>query len=73
MTINNQNLIKARKEKNLTQEQLAQMVGCKKSTISNWETGYSKPSLLDAKKVSDVLGKDINHLFFDNEVQEIHT
>lgn len=73
VTINNSNLIKARKEKNFTQDQLAKLIGCTKSTISNWETGYSKPNLLDAKKISEVLGKDLNHLFFDQEVQEPHT
>lgn len=73
MAAKNNNLIRARKEKNLTQEQLAQKIGCLKSTISNWETGYSNPTLSDAKKVSDVLEKDINHLFFGGKVQETHT
>lgn len=69
----NQNLINARKVKNLTQMQLAELLDCKKTTISNWENGYSKPTLDDVYKVAKVLGSNINHLFFDYKVQETHT
>jgi putative transcriptional regulator len=71
--LKNHNLIKARKGKNLTQEQLAELLDCKKTTISNWENGYSKPTLDDAYKVAEVLESDINHLFFGYKVQETHT
>ena len=33
-----------RKEKNLTQEELGKMIGTKKATISNYETGYRSPN-----------------------------
>jgi putative transcriptional regulator len=69
----NLNLINARKSKNLTQEQLAEILDCQKTTISNWENGYSKPTLDDAYKVAKVLESDINHLFFEHKVQETHT
>ncbi|PLR91108.1 helix-turn-helix domain-containing protein [Bacillus sp. T33-2] len=53
-----QRLRLARKAKLLTQEQLATLVNTKKTTISNYETGYSSPSnemlndLADALEVS---------------------
>ena len=34
-----------RKSKKLTQDALAKLVGTKKATISNYETGYSTPSI----------------------------
>lgn len=53
-----QRLKEARKRSKLTQEELAKMVKTKKTTISNYETGYSSPSnemlndLADALRVS---------------------
>lgn len=59
----NKELILARKDKCFTQEQFANFLGCRKSTISNWENGYSNPSLTDAFRVSKLLEKDVNILF----------
>jgi putative transcriptional regulator len=69
----NYELVKARKAKKLTQEQLADLLDCKKTTISNWENGYSKPTLNDAYKVSQILETDMNILFFGDVVQESQT
>lgn len=60
----NLNLIAARKEKGLTQEDLAQAVNCSsKATVSNWETGYSKPRLEVALAIAEVLEADVSFLF----------
>ncbi|MGG0794566.1 helix-turn-helix transcriptional regulator [Brevibacillus laterosporus] len=56
-------LAASRKEKGLTQEQLADLMDCEKSTISNWENGYSYPRLQDALKLSQTLGKRVEELF----------
>jgi DNA-binding XRE family transcriptional regulator len=64
----NERLISARKEKKLTQEQLAELLNYKKSTICNWETGYSVPRLSDAFRVARLLDKDVNYLFFEKNV-----
>ncbi|WP_181593033.1 helix-turn-helix transcriptional regulator [Paenibacillus sp. YN15] len=56
-------LIESRKKKKLTQEELAKILGYSKSTVSNWENGYSNPSLQDALKISRILEKDIDYLF----------
>lgn len=66
-------LTEARKRKGLTQEELAIQLGYQKATVSNWENGHSNPSLPDAFRVSEVLGEDINVLFSDLKVQEVHT
>ncbi len=60
----NSNLIIARKKKNLTQAELANMLKTvSKATISNWETGYSKPRLEVALAVSRILDEDVAFLF----------
>ncbi|MFF2909958.1 helix-turn-helix transcriptional regulator [Paenibacillus sp. NPDC057934] len=66
----NQSLTHARKKMGLTQEKLAGMLGYQKAAVSNWENGYSNPSLTDAFKVSEILGKDINEIFSDLKVQD---
>ena len=69
----NEALISARKRKGLSQEQLAEMLGVRKTTISNWENSYSNPTLSDAFRVADILESDVNVLFSGLRVQEYHT
>lgn len=69
----NEALISARKAKGLTQEQLAELLNCKKSSVSNWENGYSTPKLADAFRVAEILEQDVNHLFLANKVQDSQT
>ncbi|MFD1363071.1 helix-turn-helix transcriptional regulator [Lentibacillus salinarum] len=61
----NEKLILARKSKKLTQEQLANRLECKKTTISNWENGYSTPKLSVAFRIANILEKDVNSLFLN--------
>ncbi len=69
----NLNLIKSRKDKNLSQEQFAKMLGYKgKQSVANWENGYISPPLETALKISRILEKDIFFLF-GNLVQDSHT
>ena len=42
-------LKQCRKEKNLTQEQLAEKFGVSARTVSRWETGSNMPDLRDRK------------------------
>ena len=69
----NYKLVNARKAKGLTQENLAEKLMYKKSTISNWENGYSTPKMEDAFKVAEILDCDIKELFFNQKGQESHT
>ena len=51
--------IEARAEKNITQEELAKMVGTQKSNISRLESGTYNPSLDFLIKVAKCLRKEI--------------
>ena len=48
-------LLKIRKKKNISQEQLAQKVGVTRQTVSNWELNITIPNIDDLKKISDAL------------------
>ena len=51
-----------RKEKGLTQEQLAEQVGVARRTISRWETGSNMPDLDILIELSDFYGVDLREL-----------
>ena len=53
-------LKKARKAQDVTQEVLAERVGTKKSNISRFESGKYNPSLDFLVKVADSLGKQVH-------------
>ena len=53
-------IIKARKEQNMTQAELAKRVGTQKSNISRLESGNYNPSLDFLTKVSEALGKSLS-------------
>ncbi|MCY8144344.1 helix-turn-helix transcriptional regulator [Bacillus haynesii] len=69
----NYKLIQARKTKGYTQEKLAKKLEYRKSTISNWENGYSTPKMEDAFKLAEILEKDIKDLFLNQKEQDSHT
>lgn len=52
-------IIKARKEQNMTQAELAKRVGTQKSNISRLESGNYNPSLDFLTKVAESLGKSL--------------
>lgn len=52
-------LKRARKAQDITQEVLAERVGTKKSNISRFESGKYNPSLDFLIKVADSLGKQV--------------
>lgn len=53
-------IIKARTEQNITQEDLAARIGTQKSNISRLESGNYNPSLSFLEKVARGLGKEIH-------------
>lgn len=57
-------LISARKEKFLTQEQLAELVGITRAYLANIEKGKYTPSLEVAKNISAALNLSIDDLFY---------
>ena len=52
-------IIRIRREQNMTQAELARRVGTQKSNISRLESGNYNPSLDFLIKVSDALGKSL--------------
>ena len=62
-------LKKLRHESNLTQEQLAKMVGISRTMITEIENGNANPSVKVAKKIAAVLGFDWTR-FYEDEYDE---
>ena len=58
----NENLRKARLEKKLTQQQVADLLGVAKSTYCQYETGASEPNILRLKKLTKILETNIDSL-----------
>lgn len=57
------NLIKTlRKEKNLTQKELADLLGVTYQAVSKWENGKNIPDIAILKKISDEFSIDINEI-----------
>lgn len=56
-------LKKARTEKGMTQEQLAEAVGVVRQTISNIECGLTLPSITNAQAIAQVLGLNWTDFF----------
>lgn len=59
-----------RKEKNLTQEQLAEKLGVSNKTISKWETGKCMPDYVIVKNLCEELGITVAELIDGEEAEE---
>ena len=57
-----QQLIKLRKRKNLTQIELANIVGVKQYVISAWENDRTEPNISQLSKLGDLFGVSIDYL-----------
>lgn len=64
------NLKKIRKEKNLTQDDLAERLHCTRQTISNYETGKSEPDIALLIELAGVLEVEINDLIYGPKKKE---
>ena len=58
---------KRRKELNLTQEQIATLLGVSAPAVNKWENGNSYPDITLLSPLARVLGIDINELLGFNE------
>lgn len=56
------NMHRLRREKKLSQEQLAQMIGVKKITLAAWEQGRNRPSLGRAVDIANALGVNLEEM-----------
>ncbi len=59
-----------RKEKNLTQEELAQKLGTTSKSISRWENGNTMPDYSILKQLCDELNININELLTGEKIKE---
>jgi predicted transcriptional regulator len=53
-------IVNARKELNLTQAQLAKLVGTKQSNISRLESGEYNPTIEFLSKIAQAMGKNLD-------------
>lgn len=56
-------LIKLRKEKGLSQEQMARLLQIKRTTYANYETGYRNPNLKKIIQMKKLFGIDDDKVF----------
>lgn len=61
-----------RKEKGFTQVELADKLNVAQNTVSNWETGVSKPDIIMAAKIAKLFNCDVSEVVncFVEEVKE---
>lgn len=58
------NIKEIRKEKNLTQDDLAERLHCTRQTISNYENGKSEPHIELLVEIAGVLDVEVNDLIW---------
>lgn len=66
-----QQLIKARKEKELTQEQLAEKLNLSRQTILRWEKNQVFPDISNLKAVAQVLDVSFNYLLGETDTSHV--
>ena len=52
----------ARRERGISQEQAAEVLGVSRQTVSNWETGKTYPDILSAIRMSDLYAVSMDRL-----------
>lgn len=60
-------LATVRKERGLTQAELAEKIGRSKKVISGWECGARKPSFVSLQRLAKALDIDVFELVDDDE------
>lgn len=63
---------KARKEKNLSQAQLAGQLSVSSQAVGKWERGESMPDIITFNRLAEILGVDLNYFSesFQSEITE---
>lgn len=64
------NIKKIRKERNLTQDDLAARLHCTRQTISNYENGKSEPNIALLVEIANVLEVEVNDLIYGPKKKE---
>jgi len=61
-------IVECRKEKNLTQEQLAEKVGVSSKSVSRWENGRTMPDYTIIEDLTKILDISINDFFYGERI-----
>ena len=64
------NLVKIRKEKNLTQEDMSSKIGMSRSGYAMYETGDRQMSANTAKKIAEILDCTVDELLAEDTDDE---
>lgn len=56
------NIVRLRRQKQITQEQLADFVGVTKASVSKWETGLSHPDIMMLPRLASFFGVTVDEL-----------
>jgi putative transcriptional regulator len=70
MNLNNTLKLLRQKQGDISQHQLAEMVGCSRQTINSIETGCKNPSVEIALKISIALNAPVDEIFSLEEGKE---
>ena len=63
MSIFGDNIKRLRKNKGLKQQEIADILGVKRNTYSDWENGKCKPNYEKLEKIADFFGVSLDWLF----------
>ena len=63
-------ILELRKEKNISQEQLAEKMCVARQTISKWELGETSPDLNQSRKLSQIFNVSLDDLT-NNDIKNI--
>lgn len=64
------NIKTLRQQKNMTQDELAEALFVTRQTVSNYETGRSRPDVEMLLKIAEVLGSDANTVLYGPEIPQ---
>ena len=62
ISFSNNKITELRKEKNLSQRQLAKEIGTSQANLSRWEQGKILPSILECWRLAEYFGVTIDEL-----------
>ena len=66
------NLSFLRKQRKMTQDQLANLLGIGRTAIGNWETAYRTPDLYDIARMSKIFGVSADDFVFKDLESEYY-
>ncbi len=61
-TFANNNIAALRKERNLSQCQLAKLLGTSQANLSRWEKGLNEPSIIECWRIADFFDVNIDYV-----------